>query len=326
MEKNYERLRGGNAMSDVVRLISATGTDFERFSPMDLKESIRKSEGRVIMGQHLLFDSKGLVRGITNSEVMFAFGADMVMLNTIDLDIDENNLGLQGLSYQELKSRCKRPVGVYLSCPRREAVSPKEKLYRSEGMVCTPEHVEKCVQMGVDFIVLGGNPGSGTSIKDVIDCTKWIKAKYGNNIFVFAGKWEDGITEPVLGDPLARIQGRDDKEIIKRLIDAGADCIDLPAPGTRAGISVSHIQELVQFIHTYKPGTLAMTFLNSSVEGADSDTIRLVALKMKETGADIHAIGDGGFAGCTSPENIQQLSFSLKGKPYTYFRMASVNK
>ena len=314
-------------MSDVVRLISATGSDFEKFTPMDLKEAIRKSEGRVIMGQHLLFASEGLVRGVTNSEVMFAFGADMVMLNTMDLDDDKNNLGLQGINYQELKRRCRRPIGVYLGCPKKDAdLSSKGKLYRIEGMLCTPEHVAKCAAMGVDFIVLGGNPGSGTSIEDVIECTKWIKEKYGSQLFVFAGKWEDGITEAVLGDPLAKVQGRDDIEIIKRLIDAGADCIDLPAPGSRHGISVSHIQKLVQFVHTYKPGTLAMTFLNSSVEGADTETIRLIALKMKETGADIHAIGDGGFAGCTNPENIHQLSVSIKGKPYTYFRMASVNK
>ncbi len=53
--------------------------------------------------------------------------------------------------------------------------------------------------------------------------------------------------------------------------------------------------------------------------------MRLIALKMKETGAVVHAIGDGGFAGCTSPENIHQLSVSIKGRPYTYFRMASTN-
>ncbi|MEI3292432.1 MAG: hypothetical protein V8R63_02845 [Thomasclavelia ramosa] len=56
---------------------------------------------------------------------------------------------------------------------------------------------------------------------------------------------------------------------IKELIDAGAHCIDLPAPGSRAGISVTMIRELVEYIHSYKPGTLAMSFLNSSVEGAD---------------------------------------------------------
>ncbi len=311
-------------MSNVVRLISATGSDFEKMSPMDLKESIRKSEGRTIMGQHLLFAGEGLVRGITNSEVMFSWGADMVMLNTMDLDHDDNNPGLQGLSYQELKARCKRPIGVYLGCPKEGSEDGgKKALYRREGMLCTKEHVQKCVDMGVDFIVLGGNPGSGTSIKDVIACTKWIKEQYGDKLFVFAGKWEDGIDEKVLGDPTADY---DSKEIVKELIDAGADCIDLPAPGSRPGISVSMIQELVQFIHTYKPGTLAMSFLNCSVEGADPDTVRLIGLQMKETGADVHAIGDGGFAGCTSPENIHQLSVTMKGKPYTYFRMASVNK
>ena len=310
-------------MSEVVRLISASKSEFEKMSPMDLKESIFKSEGRVIMGQHLLFDGKGLVRGITNSEIMFAFGADMVLLNTIDLDDWDNNPGLQGLTYQELKARCNRPIGVYLGCPRQDEAQKENALYKVSGMVCTPEHVQKCVDMGVDFVVLGGNPGSGTSIKDIVECTRWVKEKYGDQLFVFAGKWEDGINEKVLGDPLARY---DAKEIIRELIDAGADCIDFPAPGSRHGISVSMIQELVQYVHMYKPGTLAMTFLNSSVEGADPDTVRLIALKMKETGADVHAIGDGGFAGCTSPENIFQLSVSIKGKPYTYFRMASVNK
>ena len=42
-------------MSNVVRLISASKSDFETMTPMALKESIYKSEGRVIMGQHLLF-------------------------------------------------------------------------------------------------------------------------------------------------------------------------------------------------------------------------------------------------------------------------------
>lgn len=66
---------------------------------------------------------------------------------------------------------------------------------------------------------------------------------------------------------------------------------------------------------------------HSGAEGRKgmSNVVRLIALKMKETGADVHAIGDGGFAGCTSPENIHQLSVSIKGRPYTYFRMASTN-
>ncbi len=311
-------------MSNVTRILNCSKTEFQAMTPMELKESIFKAEGRTIVGQHLLFAGSGLVRGVTNSEVMFSWGADMVLLNTMDLDNVENNPGLQGLSIKELKERCNRPIGVYLGCPKQGMEdSGKKKFYRGEGMLCTPEHVEKCVELGFDFIVLGGNPGSGTSIEDVIECTKWIKEKYGDKIFLWAGKWEDGIYEKVLGDPLAAY---DTKDVIKRLIDAGADCIDLPCPGSRPGITVEDIRSLVQYIHTYKEGTLAMCFLDCSVEGADVDTVRAIALMMKETGADVHAIGDGGFGGCTSPENIHQLSVTLKGKSYTYFRMASTNR
>jgi hypothetical protein len=308
--------------NNTVRLINASRKEFVKMNGRDLKTSIYKSEGRVIMGQHLIFASEGLVRGVTNTELMGAFGADMVMLNTYNLNNLDNNPGMQGLSIKHLKERANIPVGIYLGCPGKNEL-PKNKIYDVEGMLATKEHIMLAKELGVDFIILGGNPGSGTSVNDVIETTKLAREICGEDMLIFAGKWEDGIEEKVLGDPLA---SRDAKEIIKELIDAGADVIDLPAPGSRHGISVHMIQELVQFIHRYKPGTLAMTFLNSSVECADIETIRLIALKMKETGADIHAIGDGGFSGCTTPENLMQLSISIKGKQYTYFRMASTNR
>lgn len=311
-------------MSNVVRLISASKSDIRKMSAMELKESIFKSESRVIMGQHLLFAGTGVVRGVTNSELMFAWGADMVMLNTIDLDNMDNNPGLCGLSLKELKDRCNRPIGVYLGCPKAGSEDGgKKALYRREGMVATREHILKCKEIGADFIVLGGNPGSGTSLTDVIECTKLAKSLLGDEMIIMAGKWEDGINEKVLGDPTADY---DVKDVIRQLIDAGADCIDLPCPGSRGGITVEDIRSLVQYVHTYKPGTLTMCFLNSSVECADEATIREVALLMKQTGADIHAIGDGGFGGCSWPKNVYQLSVSIKGEHYTWFRMASVNK
>ncbi|MBR3351045.1 MAG: hypothetical protein IKG35_02895 [Erysipelotrichaceae bacterium] len=311
-------------MSNVVRIIGATKSDFEKMSPMELKESIFKAESRTIMGQHLLFAGPGLVRGVTNSELMFAWGADMVTLNTIDLDDMSNNPGLCGLSLKELKARCNRPIGVYLGCPKAGSEDGgKKALYRREGMVATREHILKCREIGADFIVLGGNPGSGTSLTDVISCTRMARKMLGDDMLIMAGKWEDGINEKVLGDPTADY---DAKEVIRQLIDAGADCIDLPCPGSRGGITVEDIRSLVQYVHTYKPGTLTMCFLNSSVECTDEDTIRQVAILMKQTGADIHAIGDGGFSGCSWPKNVYQLSVSIKGEHYTWFRMASVNK
>ena len=56
-------------------------------------------------------------------------------------------------------------------------------------------------------------------------------------------------------------------------------------------------------------------------------TAKIVAEEIsKQTGADIHAIGDGGFGGCSWPKNVYQLSVTMKGEHYTWFRMASVNK
>ncbi|GFZ27521.1 DUF7916 family protein [Lactobacillus corticis] len=303
----------------VVRLISAKSDDIRKMSGRDLKESIKKSEGRVIMAQHLLFASTGLVRGITNTELNKAFGADMILLNTYNFDDSAKNLGLQGNTVQDLKDKVGVPVGIYLGCPGKGSTQD-DQIYDKNGMLASIEHIKKLKELAPDYVILGGNPGTGTSLEDIISGTKMVRKILGPDTLIFAGKWEDGVDEKVLGDPLATY---DTKEVIKRLIEAGADVIDFPAPGSRSGISVRHIQELIEFVHSYPKETLAMSFLDSSLEGSDTETIREIALQIKETGADVIAIGDGGFSGCPIPENILQLSTSIKGKPYTYFRMAS---
>jgi hypothetical protein len=304
--------------SMVKRLIDCTKSDFEKMKAPELKIAIYKSEGRVIMAQHLVMVGEGIIKGVTNAEIEAAFGADMILLNTYHPNGENGNPGLQGMTLMELKKLINRPIGVYLGCTGKGKELPK-----SLGPAATPENIKLCLEQGADFIVLGGNPGSGTSIDAIIEATKMAKEIIRDKALLFAGKWEDGVEEKVLGDPLAK---RPAKEVIKELIDAGADVINFPAPGSRHGISVNMIRECVEFVHSYKPGTLAMTFLDSSVESADVDTIRHIALKMKETGADIHAIGDGGYAGCTLPENIYQLSLTIRGRRFTIKRMAANNR
>lgn len=305
-------------MDKVKRLIDCTKSDFEKMTAIELKESIYKSEGRVIMAQHLIMAGEGMIKGVTNAEIEAAFGADMILLNTYHLNGEYDNPGMQGMKLRNLKKLINRPIGIYLGCPNKG-----EEKVKSHGPIATPENIRLCLKEGADFIVLGGNPGTGTSIETIIEATKTAKEIIGDKALIFSGKWEDGVEEKVLGDPLAK---RPAKEVIKELIDAGADAIDLPAPGSRHGISVDMIRECIEFVHSYKPGTLAMTFLDSSVESADEDTIREIALKMKETGADIHAIGDSGYSGCTIPENVYQLSITIRGRKYTIKRMAGNNR
>jgi hypothetical protein len=312
-------------MDKVKRILDCTKSDFEKMNAMDLKEAIFSSEGRTIMAQHLVKAGPGQIDGITNAELEAAFGADMIMLNTYNLADKTKNPGMLGMELKDLKKLINRPIGIYLECPDANVAVAGKKAEEllTNGRVASAENLNKCLEQGTDFIVLGGNPGSGTSFETIIAATKTAKNIVGDKTLICAGKWEDGTIEKVLGDPLAK---RPAKEIIKELIDAGADVITLPAPGSRHGISVDMIRECVEFVHSYKPGTLALVFLNSSVEGTDIETIRLIALKMKETGADIHAIGDGGLAGGTIVENLYQLSISIRGRRFTYKRMAGNNR
>ncbi|SFD97506.1 hypothetical protein SAMN04324257_00031 [Thermoanaerobacter thermohydrosulfuricus] len=310
-------------MGKVRRILDCTKSDFEKMSALDLKESILAAEGRTILAQNYVGFTSGLIDGITNTELEAAFGADMIMLNGYSLDESKEIPGLLGMRLKDVKKLVNRPIGIYLECPDPNSTVLGERREVTADRIASAENIEKCLKEGADFVVLGGNPGTGTTFESIIAATKLAKNIVGDKILIFAGKWEDGTVEKVLGDPLAK---RLAKEVIKDLIDGGADVITLPAPGSRHGISIDMIRECVEFVHSYKPGTLAMVFLDSSVEGADVDTIRQIALKMKETGADIHAIGDGGYAGVTVPENLYQLSITIRGRRLTWKRMAGNNR
>jgi hypothetical protein len=229
---------------------------------------------------------------------------------------------MQILHVQDIKKLVNRPVGIYLECVSSEG----EHLYMNDfakGRTATEENFVKAVEEGADFIILGANPSMNAKVDDIIAATKVAGKTIKGKALIFAGKWEDGVYEKVLGDPMAK---KPAKEFIDALMDAGADVIDFPAPGSRQGITVDMIRELVEYVHHKDADTMTMSFIDGSVEGADVDTIRILAIKSRETGADIHAIGDAGLAGCSLPENIYQLSLSVKGRRLTWERMAGHNR
>lgn len=71
---------------NVIRLISAKASKIKTYTGRQLKEAILKSEGRVLMGQTYL-KNPILFPNCTSTELMFAFGGDMVMLNGLILGI-----------------------------------------------------------------------------------------------------------------------------------------------------------------------------------------------------------------------------------------------
>lgn len=267
------------------RLISATKTEIDEMSAKELKDSIRSSEGRVILSQNYVGVAP-LLEDALNFEVASAFGADMVFLNGYSMDSKSNLPGLhttfvsknkteeKDLRVADVKKLSHMPVGIYLECGVGDDAATTTNVTSSlvrPDRVASKENLELAVKENVDFIVLGGNPGTGTSLETIIQATQSAKQIIGDKAMIWAGKWEDGVNEKVLGDPLRK----DSKEMIAQLIDAGADVICLPMPGSRQGVVVDEIRKLVTFTHNYgDKSTLAMCFLDGSVEGSDTDTVR----------------------------------------------------
>ncbi|AZS14307.1 hypothetical protein [Paenibacillus lutimineralis] len=321
-------------MSNVTRLINAHRTQIEAMTAKELKESILLSEGRVILAQNYVSFPTALCLGTTNAELSQAMGADMLLFNGYSLDENAKQSGLYVHEFSNLKDSSSSyyripdmrklidiPMGVYLECGDMEDISNAYSETFRKYRTPSPENIKKLLEEKAQYVILGGNPGTGVSYDAVLNAVRSTKKLVGDDMLIFAGKWEDGATEPVIGDPIKPLQFY--KDYIKELIDAGTDVICMSMPGSRWGIDVDSIRELVTFTHTYKPGTLAMSFLDGTIEGSDVDTVRQCALWSKQTGADIHAIGDAGLSGMSVPENIYQLALSIKGRWKTWERMAA---
>lgn len=320
----------------VRRLISSSRSEIQRMTASELKQSILTSEGRTILCQNFIGHS--LCEGTTNAELAQAFGADMIFFNGYSMDLSVEQPGLMVEEWddekkdyvtkqyrlQDMKKLINVPLGIYFECGKGDdastSTSPEKQNVRADR-IASQENLEKAIQEKCDFIVLGGNPGTMTSYDVIVDATKRAKAIVKDHMLIFAGKWEDGVYEKVIGDPQVNMQTH--KQFIKDLIDAGADVICLPMPGCRPGINVEDIRELVTYAHCYKPGTLVMSFLDCSVEGSDNETIRQCSLWSKMTGADIHAIGDAGLSGMSSPEGIYTMSMAMKGRRLTFRRLGA---
>ncbi len=143
--------------------------------------------------------------------------------------------------------------------------------------------------MGADLILLTGNPGTGVSNKEIISTLMEISNALGNKLILAAGKMHAAGSLKEAGENIIS------KSDIAEFIKAGADIILLPAPGTVPGITMEYIKDLVTFIHSQEK--LSLTAIGTSQEGADSQTIRQLALMCKMTGTDLHHIGDAGYAG-----------------------------
>lgn len=298
------------------RLIDTTARELASYKKQELLTSIADSEGRTLAAETIGTVTPMLV-DITNAEFVTSLGADLIMLNVFDV----NEPVIQGLPQvppeevvHEVKRLTGRMVAINLEPAIVKDTEDNSVWNLTKGRQATPENAKKAADMGVDMIVLTGNPGVGVENDAILQALLQLKEAVGDRVILTAGKMH---ASGILSEAGEKILTENE---VESFVDAGADVILLPAPGTVPGISMEYAAKLIKRAH--EKGAFAMTTIGTSQEGADEDTIRQIALMCKMAGADIHHIGDSGYMGMALPENIMAYSVAIRGKRHTYRRMA----
>lgn len=289
------------------RLISCYASDLVNVTKADLKQAIKSSEGRTILGETVV-TAAPLIEGVSNAEMMASFGCDLLVLNELDVFKPEI-VGFYPCDnpVAEIKRLTGRPVGINLEPVDEGAEILDNPVRLPAGRLVSKESLQAANAQNVDFIMLTGNPATGVSTQAIKEAISLAVEHFQG--LIFAGKMHGaGLGEKVV-----------DPEALKTFIQLGADGVLVPAVGTVPGVREESLYDLIDDVQAQ--GGLVMSTIGTSQESADSQTIRDFGLSNKRLGTDIHHIGDGGYGRMPDPENIMALSIAVRGKRHTYFRM-----
>lgn len=298
------------------RLIDCSASEAAGFTKEEKLQSLAGCEGRV-MAAETIGAVTSLLGDISNAELASALGADIVLLNLFDV-LHPQIEGLPEHAPEDairiVKKLTGRLIGINLEPAAGGAGGADNIWHMTEGRRATAENAMRARDMGVDLIVVTGNPGIGVSNEDICAALKELSAAVGEDVILVAGKMH---ASGVLAE-----SGRGvlTPEEVCAFADAGADIILMPAPGTVPGMTEEIVAGLVQEAHAQ--GRLALSSIGTSQEGADVQTIRSIALMSKMAGVDIHHIGDSGYTGIAVPENIIAYSEVIRGRRHTLRSMA----
>ena len=177
------------------------------------------------------------------------------------------------------------------------------------GRTVTRESVEQAIELGLDYVMLTGNPGNCVSQETILDAISLVR-NVSQDIMIIAGKMHAGGV------------GNDyNLAIVPQFAEAGADVMMFPAPYTTPGVDPQLAKEMMSAVH--EAGMLGMLAIGTSQEGAYESYIEQVGIAAKAAGADIVHIGDGGYSGLAIPENIMRLGITIRGRRHQFKRMAN---
>ena len=289
------------------RLLSCYPSEVATATPDQLKQAIAASESRIIMGETVV-TAAPLIAGVSNVEMMAAFGCDLLVLNELDV-FEPSIVDFYPCAnpVAEIKELTGRLVGINLEPVDEEETIKDQPVTLRPGRLVSAASLQAAQDLGVDFIMLTGNPATGVSMKAIGSAIALTKEHFKG--LVFAGKMHGA----GLGESLV------DEETLLGFMEQGADGVLIPAVGTAPRVREDQVAPIVSQIQAR--GGLVISTIGTSQESADSQTVREFGLSNKRVGSDIHHIGDGGYGRMPDPENILALSLAIRGKRHTYFKM-----
>lgn len=284
-----------------MRILDLDGPQLAALRGPELSRAVAASEGRTMVAEvfadraALSFDGR---TGVHNAELMAAFGADVIVLNMIDRVWNGTTFRFPGLgelpSLTALAEKIGRPIGVNLE---PGTVPDLRK--------ATKNNAERLAGAGAALIVLTANPSTDGSLDGMARATEQIRTEAA----LWVGKMHHaGHPEPITARKLTN------------LVDAGADGVILPIPGTLPGVTREAAAEAVAAVH--EKNAVVMGAIGTSQEGAHTNVVPQLALTAKEIGVDAHHIGDCFLPGMGDPELLYAYSVAVRGRRHTWTRMA----
>ncbi|ANU36615.1 dihydrodipicolinate synthase [Vibrio scophthalmi] len=288
------------------RIFDYTAENFRLANREQLVQAIRQSEGRTLMVENVVALTPPIDM-VSGPELAAAFGADMITLNCLDVfnpkirilseDPDEF------MTVEQVKKYTGRLVGCNLE-PIPEGIT-----HLAVGRTVTQETIRRAVEIGLDYVMLTGNPGNCVSQETILKAIGLVRS-IAPEMLIVAGKMHAGGV------------GNDyNLNIVPAFAEAGADIMMFPAAYTTPGVSPELAQQMMAAVH--QTNMLGMLAIGTSQEGASESYIEQVAITAKAAGADIVHIGDGGYSGIAPLENIMRLGLTLRGRRHQFKRMAN---
>lgn len=271
----------------------------------ELTASVAASEGRTIVAE-VISGAPGLADGVHNMEIEAALGADLIILNFVELVMTGEGWVFPELGrladLRALAERIGRPIAVNLEpgnvpAPRRATVEAAKRL----------------IDDGAAMLCITANPGTNTAFEDLVRVTSTLREALGPDVAIWAGKMHQAGRAELIGP-----------EPIVRLVREGADGVLLPLPGTVPGVTREIGAEVCVAAH--EAGAIVMGTIGTSQEGSRPSLAASLALVAKEIGVDAHHIGDAGLARAADPDLLYEYSIAVRGRRHTWRRMALGNR